>query len=101
MSCDELHNEREIVVRSIVEVHWQTIVFLVERELQIVLGATGANVLPSFEAAYPSIPCRVFTCHMCMMSHLGEISRESPSMISAISLLTSFLWQKGHMVVER
>ena len=69
MSCDELHDEREIIVRSIVEVHWQTIVLLVERELEIALGSTGADVLPSFEVAYLSLPCGVFTCYMCVMSH--------------------------------
>ena len=70
MSCDEFHDEREIVVRSIVEVDWQSIVLLVEGELEIVLGTTGADVLPGFEAAYPSLSCGVFTCHMCVMSHL-------------------------------
>ena len=70
MSCDEFHDEREIVVRSIVEVDGQTIVLLVERELEIAFGATGADVLPGFEVAYLSIPCGVFTCHMCVMSNL-------------------------------
>ena len=70
MSCDEFHDEREVVVRSIVEVDWQSIVFLVELELQVALGTTGADVLPSFEATYPSLPCGVFTCHMCVMPYL-------------------------------
>ena len=70
MSCDELHDECEIIVRSIVEVDWQSIVLLVERELEIALGATGANVLFGFEAAYPSLPRGVFTCYMCMMTYL-------------------------------
>ena len=70
MSCDELHDECEIVVRSIVEVNWQTIVLLVKLELEIAFGATGANVFPGFEVAYLSLPCGVFTCHMCVMSNL-------------------------------
>ena len=70
MSCDELHDECEVVVRSIVEVDWQSIVLLVERELQVTLGTTGADVLSGFEVAYPSLPCGVFTCHMCVMSNL-------------------------------
>ena len=70
MSCDELHDECEIIVRSIVKVDWQTKFLLVERELEIAFGATGADVLPCFEEAYLSIPCRVFTCHMCVMSYL-------------------------------
>ena len=52
MSCDELHDECEIVVRSIVEVDWQTIVLLVERELEIAFGTTGADVLPGFVMSY-------------------------------------------------
>ena len=72
---DEFHDECEIVVRSIVKVDWQTIVLLVERELQVAFGATGADVLPSFEMAYFSLPCGVFTCHMCMMSNLGYFHR--------------------------
>ena len=90
-SRDELHDECEVVVRSIVEIDWQTIVLLVERELQIALGTTGADVLLGLEAAYLSIPCCVFTCHMCVMSHLGNASKESPSKISAISPLSSLL----------
>ena len=70
MSCDELHDECEIIVRTIEKVDWQTIVLLVERELEIALGTTGADVLPGFEVVYPSIPCGVFTCHMYVMSHL-------------------------------
>ena len=70
MSCDEFHDECEIVVRPIVEVDGQTIVFLVERELQVAFGTTGANVLPGFEVTYLSIPCGVFTCHMCVMTYL-------------------------------
>ena len=77
-SRDELHDENEIVVRPIVKVDGQTIVFLVERELEIALGATGADVLLGFEEAYLSIPCGVFTCHMCMMSHLGGGIQEIP-----------------------
>ena len=60
----------KIVVRPIVEVDWQSIVLLVERELEITLGTTGADVLPGFEVAYLSIPCGVFTCHMCMITYL-------------------------------
>ena len=70
MSCDELHDECEIVVRPIVEVHWQSIVLLIEGELEITLGTTGADVLSGFEVAYLSLLCCVFTCHMCVMSHL-------------------------------
>ena len=70
MSCDELHDECEVVVRSIVKVDWQSIVLLVEGKLEIVLGATGADVLPCFEVAYFSLSCGVFTCHICVMSHL-------------------------------
>ena len=67
------------------------IVLLVELELEIALGTTGADVLPGFEVTYLSILCGVFTCHMCMMSHLGDASKESPSRISAISPLSSFV----------
>ena len=67
---DEFHDKCEVIVRYIVEVHWQSIVLLVERELQIAFGTTGENVLSGFEEACASLPCRVFTCHMCMMSHL-------------------------------
>ena len=70
MSRDELHDECEIIVRSIVEVDWQTIVLLVERELEIAFGTTGTDVLTGFEVAYLSLPCCVFTCHMYVMSHL-------------------------------
>ena len=72
MSCDELHDECEIIVRSIVKVDWQTKFLLVEGELEIAFGATGADVLLGFEEAYLSLPCGEFTCHMCVMSHLGE-----------------------------
>ena len=69
MSCDELHDEGEIIVRSIVEVYWQSIVLLVERELEIAFGATGADVLPCLiKTGLDAI--RILTCHMCMMSHL-------------------------------
>ena len=34
----------KVVVRSIVKVDWQSIVLLVEGELQVTLGTTGANV---------------------------------------------------------
>ena len=78
MSCDEFHDECEIVVRSIVEVDGQTKVFLVEGELEIAFGTTGADVLSSFEAAYPSLSCGVFTCHICVMSHLGGGIQEIP-----------------------
>ena len=61
---DDLHDEFETVVRSIMEVDGKSIVLLVERELEIALGATGADVLSCFEVAYPSIPYDVFTCHM-------------------------------------
>ena len=45
-------------------------VLFVEQELEIAFGTTDADVLPGFEVVYLSIPCRVFSCHMCMMSHL-------------------------------
>ena len=44
-SRDELYDECEIIVRSIVEVHWQSIVLLVERQLEITFDATGADIL--------------------------------------------------------
>ena len=52
MSCDEFHDKREIVVRSIVEVDWQTIVLLVEGELEITLVQQVQNFGP---AAYVSL----------------------------------------------
>ena len=78
MTRDDLHDECEVVVRSIVEVDWQTIVLLVEGELEIALGTTGADVLPGFEEARVSLPCDIFTCHMCVMSSLGEGIQEIP-----------------------
>ena len=69
-SRDEFHDECEVVVRPIVEVDWQSIVLLVKRELEIAFGATHADVLPGLEVMYLSLSCRVYTCHMCMMSYL-------------------------------
>ena len=87
MTRDDLHDECEVVVRSIVQVDWQTIVLLVERELEIALGTTGADVLPGFKVAYISIPCGVIACHMCVMSHLV--------------VLQFLVTEKGHTVVAQ
>ena len=66
---NKFHDECEVTVRSIVEIHWQSIVLLVERELEISFGTTGADILSSLEETGLS-GIRILTCHMCEMFHL-------------------------------